>query len=109
MNVLVHVLPDVFVQFCVHEGALFVCVCSDSVSKSSWPVPLAWFYVFCCFFGLYRTENAEMQVNKDKVRQDQQLLYRDNERLIKRVDNLERYGTNCAWKHVTCFVQGWIS
>jgi len=37
-----------------------------------------------------------MQVNKDKVRQDQQLLYRDNERLIKRVDNLERYGTNCA-------------
>jgi len=37
-----------------------------------------------------------MQVNKDKVRQDQQLLYRDNERLIKRVDNLERYGTNFA-------------
>ncbi|XP_045172440.2 uncharacterized protein LOC123534316 isoform X10 [Mercenaria mercenaria] len=37
-----------------------------------------------------RTENAEMQVNRDKVRQDQQLLYRDNEKLMKRVDDLER-------------------
>lgn len=37
-----------------------------------------------------RTENAEMQVNRDKVRQDQQLLYRDNEKLMKRVDELER-------------------
>ncbi|KAL4223590.1 Kinesin-related protein 12 [Mactra antiquata] len=37
-----------------------------------------------------RTENAEMQVNRDKVRQDQQSLYRDNERLMRRVDDLER-------------------
>lgn len=41
-------------------------------------------------FFVYRTENAEMQVNRDKIRQDQQLLYRDNERLMKRVDDLER-------------------
>ena len=41
-------------------------------------------------FVHFRTENAEMQVNRDKVRQDQQLLYRDNEKLMKRVDELER-------------------
>lgn len=37
-----------------------------------------------------RTENSEMQVARDKQRQEQQLLYRDNEKLMKRVDELER-------------------
>ena len=31
-----------------------------------------------------------MQVSKDKIRQDQQVLYRDNEKLVRRVDELER-------------------
>ena len=31
-----------------------------------------------------------MQVARDKQRQEQQLLYRDNEKLMKRVDELER-------------------
>ena len=37
-----------------------------------------------------RTENADMQVQRDKIRQEQQMLYRDNEKLMKRVDELER-------------------
>ena len=31
-----------------------------------------------------------MQVSRDKLRQEQQVLYRDNEKLMKRVDDLER-------------------
>ena len=31
-----------------------------------------------------------MQVARDKLRQEQQLLYRDNEKLMKRVDDLEK-------------------
>lgn len=45
------------------------------------------YMVICC---PHRTENAEMQVHRDKVRQDQQTLYRDNEKLMRRVDELER-------------------
>ena len=37
-----------------------------------------------------RTDNSEMQAARDKQRQEQQLLYRDNEKLMRRVDDLER-------------------
>ncbi|KAL8613977.1 hypothetical protein ACOMHN_023212 [Nucella lapillus] len=46
-----------------------------------------------------RAENSEMHSNKDKVRQEQQLLYRQNEKLMKRVEELERLAAQnpAAW------------
>ncbi|XP_076434848.1 kinesin-like protein KIF12 [Babylonia areolata] len=37
-----------------------------------------------------RAENSEMHSTRDRTRREQQLLYRENEKLMKRVDELER-------------------
>ncbi|XP_065936448.1 kinesin-like protein KIF12 isoform X6 [Magallana gigas] len=51
-----------------------------------------------------RTENSEMHQAKDKVKREQQLMYRENERLTKVIEKLEREingrsgGGNGAWQ-----------
>ncbi|KAK7087618.1 hypothetical protein V1264_021644 [Littorina saxatilis] len=37
-----------------------------------------------------RAENSEMHSTRDRIRREQQLLYRENERLMKRVEEMER-------------------
>ena len=37
-----------------------------------------------------RAENSEMHSNRDRIRREQQLLYRENERLMKRVEEMEK-------------------
>ena len=37
-----------------------------------------------------RAENSEMHSMRDRIRREQQLLYRENEKLMKRVEEMER-------------------
>ena len=37
-----------------------------------------------------RSENADLQVTRDKMKRDQQLLFRDNEKMMQRIEDLER-------------------
>ena len=39
---------------------------------------------------IFRSENSEMHQTKDRIKREQQLMYRENERLSKRIDALER-------------------
>lgn len=55
-----------------------------------------------------RTENSEMHSNKDKVKREQQNLYKENERLLRRIEDLQRekYDFNDLTKHLGLVV-GW--
>ena len=41
-------------------------------------------------FDLSRSENSEMHQAKDRIKREQQLMYRENERLSKHIERLER-------------------
>ncbi|XP_021373161.1 kinesin-like protein KIF12 isoform X3 [Mizuhopecten yessoensis] len=45
-----------------------------------------------------RTENADLHATKDKIRREQQLLYKDNEKMMKRIEDLERLIGPTAWQ-----------
>ncbi|XP_033747893.1 kinesin-like protein KIF12 isoform X3 [Pecten maximus] len=45
-----------------------------------------------------RTENADLHATKDKIRREQQLLYKDNEKMMKRIEDLERLIGPTAWR-----------
>lgn len=75
----------------------------------------------CSPFCVCRTENSEMHQAKDKVKREQQLMYRENERLTKVIERLEReingydvnfcrekmfyfYFTECGQMHIDLFL-----
>lgn len=65
--------------------------------------------IMACFhFFVCRTENSEMHQAKDKVKREQQLMYRENERLTKVIEKLEReingYDVNFCRKMYFIFI-----
>lgn len=62
----------------------------------------------CFHFFVCRTENSEMHQAKDKVKREQQLMYRENERLTKVIEKLEReingYDVNFCRKMYFIFI-----
>lgn len=39
---------------------------------------------------IFRSENGNLHATRDQIRREQQLIYRQNERLQSRVEDLER-------------------
>ena len=40
----------------------------------------------------HRTENSDLHQTRDQVKRDQQFLARENERLARKLEQIERYG-----------------
>ncbi|KAL3857944.1 hypothetical protein ACJMK2_012569 [Sinanodonta woodiana] len=47
-----------------------------------------------------RSDNADLQNLRETQKRDQQILYRDNERLLKRVEDLERILKQPSWQNM---------